>query len=449
MSKKILSLTLALILALVMSAPAFAWTSADWAKPEIEKAQSYGLIPDVLKDADLTKPITRAEFAAVAVKAYENFTGTTVSPVASNPFTDTSSADVLKAFNINIVNGTSATTYNPNGQLTRQDAATMLTRVEKKAYISGWTLSTDNTYTLNFTQPAKFADDNGIADYAKASVYFMNAKGIINGTGNNNFSPTVTATRQEALIIAARMVEKLKGVALDYSGGTTEPPSGNNSSGMPQGNTGIVGVWLGTRSPDFSFEYITFYEDGTFRFQLHRNGLYGFNRTQDKTDNQGRNIWGTYSFSGNTGTWKYDAASASSNITLESDGGLDLGSSYNKFYRCNSIDNYKLNGSYTSYSNPSDPDLTKQGKKPVIHFKSDGTFTDDGLFSMVTYLKGIGETDDYCAPGSGTFELKDFTLILRYSDGRVRQTSFTFSIKSTDASSYVLVCNGFTLNKMP
>ena len=261
MSKRILTLTLALILALgIFTVPAFAaFNASTWAQPELETAQSYGLIPDVLKDADLKQPITRAEFAAVAVKAYENFTGTTVTPIAANPFTDTSNADVLKAYNINLVNGTSATTYNPNGQLTRQDAATMMTRVEKKAYIPGWTLATDGNYTLNFTQPARFADDSGISGYAKASVYFMNAKGVINGTGNNNFSPTVTATREQAIIIALRMVENLKGKTLDYSGGTTQPPQ------PPSGNNQFVGVWV--PRPEYAIDYaggIEFKADGSF-----------------------------------------------------------------------------------------------------------------------------------------------------------------------------------------
>jgi hypothetical protein len=46
--------------------------SSDWATAELEKADELGLIPDSLKNADLTKPITRAEFAAVSVKVYEN-----------------------------------------------------------------------------------------------------------------------------------------------------------------------------------------------------------------------------------------------------------------------------------------------------------------------------------------------------------------------------------------
>ena len=271
-SRKIITLALALILALgICTTPTFAaYTASEWAKPELEKAQGYGLIPDALKDADLTKPITRAEFAAVAVKAYENFTGTSVTPVASNPFTDTSNADVLKAYNINVVNGTSATTYGPNGILTREQAATMLTRVEKKAYIPGWTLATDDSYTLNFTKPVSFTDDNKISNYAKQSVYFMFAKGVINGTGNNMFSPTVTASRQEAIIIAARMVDNLKGKTLDYTQGATQPSGGID--------TKLVGSWTWTENPESPVEnagrYIEFKSDGTYYFRYRFHGNY-------------------------------------------------------------------------------------------------------------------------------------------------------------------------------
>ena len=163
----------------------------------------------------------------------------------------------LTAGNLNIVNGTSATTYGPNGILAREQAATMLTRVEKKAYIPGWTLATDSSYTLNFTQPAKFADDGKISDYAKSSVYFMNAKGVINGTGNNMFSPTVTATRQEALIIAVRIIDNLKGRTLDYTHSSTTTP--------PSADTRLVGVWV--PRPEYAIDYaggIDFKADGTF-----------------------------------------------------------------------------------------------------------------------------------------------------------------------------------------
>ena len=105
--------------------------------------------------------------------------------------------------------------------------ATMLMRVLKSAYIEGWTLDTDSQFTLYFETPSPFADDALISPYARQSVYFMFANGIISGTGNNNFSPRAastaeqaisisSATREQALAIAVRMVDKLKDVPLDY-----------------------------------------------------------------------------------------------------------------------------------------------------------------------------------------------------------------------------------------
>ena len=196
-------------------------TASEWAVSELEKAEEMGLIPEILDGADLTADITRAEFAAVAVKVYENLSGTAAIPIINNPFTDTKDVEILKAYNIGAVNGTSATTYEPDALLNREQAAAMLTRVFKKITLAGWTLATDSQFTLPYEKPALFADDADISDWAKDSVYFMVANGIINGVGNNKFAPKnvtsadeangyANATREQALIIAVRMVENLK-----------------------------------------------------------------------------------------------------------------------------------------------------------------------------------------------------------------------------------------------
>ena len=195
--------------------------ASDWAKEELAKADELGLIPEILDGADLTADITRAEFAAVAVKVYENLSGTAAIPAVINPFTDTKDVEILKAYNIGAVNGTSATTYSPDDLLNREQAAAMLTRVFKKISIPNWTLSTDSQFALPYEKSALFADDADISDWAKESVYFMVANNIINGVGNNKFAPKnvtteeqaqgyANATREQALIIAVRMVENLK-----------------------------------------------------------------------------------------------------------------------------------------------------------------------------------------------------------------------------------------------
>lgn len=199
-----------------------AWGNASqWATAELKKADDLGLIPGTLRGADLTKPITRAEFAAVSVKVYEALSGTKAIPAVNNPFTDTKDIEVLKAFNLGFTTGTASDKFSPDVLLNREQAATMLTRVFKRVSLAGWTIQTDSQFTLPYTKPAPFADDARISDWAKDSVYFMVANDIIKGTGNNMFSPRAitpaeeaqnyaSATREQALVIAVRMVENLK-----------------------------------------------------------------------------------------------------------------------------------------------------------------------------------------------------------------------------------------------
>ncbi len=202
-----------------------AWSNAsDWAKPWLEKAEDYNLIPDCLKGTDMTQLITRAEFAALSVKLYESLSGKTATPALSNPFTDTADPEVLKAFNIGITAGTSPTEFSPNGPIPREQAATMLTRAYKAVFWEGWTLAGDLSYTahtLDYSGVATFADDAKIAAYAKPSVYFMAKNGIIAGVGDNMFAPNAAnipanaalhygqATREVATKIAVATLENL------------------------------------------------------------------------------------------------------------------------------------------------------------------------------------------------------------------------------------------------
>lgn len=194
---------------------------SEWAYSEIEEAYNKTLIPEILVGEDLTQPITRAEFAAVSVKAYEHMANTQALPAVNNPFTDTKDIDVLKAYNVGITTGISDSEFSPNELLNREQAATMLTRVFKKSTMVGWSIDTDAQFELSYSKPTVFADNDKISEWAKESVYFMVANDIINGVGDNKFAPQNTtteeeavgyanATREQALIIATRMIDNLK-----------------------------------------------------------------------------------------------------------------------------------------------------------------------------------------------------------------------------------------------
>lgn len=221
--KKILSLMVVTILLLNMCLPCFAqgisWSKAsDWALLELEKAKTNDLIPESLNNQDLTKNVSREEFAEIAVKVYEALSYKKAEVPATNPFKDTENPEILKAYNLGITNGTTENTFEPDEILTREQAATMLTRTYMKSF------KLEKLPEINIEN--KFADHNKISGWAVESVYFMASNGIIAGIGNNKFAPTYetekdisesygTATREQALLIAVRVVEKFRTTSED------------------------------------------------------------------------------------------------------------------------------------------------------------------------------------------------------------------------------------------
>ena len=174
------------------------WAKADkWAIDELSKANDLGVIPETFEAKDFTAPITRKDFAAVAVKLYEALTGESAKAAEKNPFTDTKDEYVLKAYALEITKGTSDTEFSPDAQITREQMATMLTRALTTVGIKA---------EANMAEATPFADDDKISSWAKESVYFMSQKGIIKGMGENTFGAKATSTIEQAVIIAERSV---------------------------------------------------------------------------------------------------------------------------------------------------------------------------------------------------------------------------------------------------
>lgn len=185
--------------------------ASQWAKTELDKADSYGLIPDSLKGADMTKPITREEFAEASVLLYEKTTGKTSEPVSLNPFKDTTNNQVLKAFKLGIVKGISDTTFAPRELTNREQVATMLSRAIR-VMVPGGDFSTAGA--------PSFTDKKNISAWALEHALFMAKMGIINGadgkfmpkavTTTEKASGYATTTREQALAMSTRIYEKYK-----------------------------------------------------------------------------------------------------------------------------------------------------------------------------------------------------------------------------------------------
>ena len=91
------------------------------------KAAGLGFITDSIK-GNMSGPITREEFAEVAVNFYEIVTGKKADVHPTETFSDCSNPEVLKAQNLGIVYGVGNGKFLPKDLLQRQQMAAMITR---------------------------------------------------------------------------------------------------------------------------------------------------------------------------------------------------------------------------------------------------------------------------------------------------------------------------------
>ena len=85
-----------------------AYQASEWAEKELAQAEEAALIPAALENSDLTKPITRQEYAAAAVALYDQLLALNPGAVVmereahypvgrQGPFTDVNDPDGLRA----------------------------------------------------------------------------------------------------------------------------------------------------------------------------------------------------------------------------------------------------------------------------------------------------------------------------------------------------------------
>ncbi len=94
-----------------------------------------------------------------------------------------------------IVNGVSATRFDPEGLVTREQMCAILVRYADRYGVEIPGVPSDVKL---------FADDAKISDWAKEAVYRARAAGIVNGKEKNRFDPLASATRAEGAAIFMR-----------------------------------------------------------------------------------------------------------------------------------------------------------------------------------------------------------------------------------------------------
>ena len=232
--RKILSLVLVMTMMLGATMPVFSNTDepSSWAEEEVTSAINNGYVPSHLQ-SNYQFPITREEFAELFVTAvfadYNNAVNTASSETKAraekmgsiqnisisiflkqfttdDSFTDTSNDAVKVANMLGMVNGVGGNKFNPNGLITREQAAIMFVNY----------MQTVDAPTLN--NPEWLGDLDTASTWALDAVKWAYGAGYILGTKKPSlnikdgsveeygiFDTQGNLTREQAIIVVSRL----------------------------------------------------------------------------------------------------------------------------------------------------------------------------------------------------------------------------------------------------
>ncbi len=206
---------------------------------------------------------------------------------------------------------------------------------------------------------------------------------------------------------------------------------------------GIFGLYEGLKLSGGRLDgaYTMFFPNGQIfngpKFPLH--GFYGMN-TWVEAELSTR-YWGTYTLQNGKGMIKMGYG----NIPIKVSGKDLIVTTQNtehKYAKVPSVDGALFNGTYGFTGDFG-------GKNPTVKFTPDGKFIDYGGLDVLHHAT-MDPFDITEKPGSGTYKVKDFTLIFNYTDGRHLQLVFMgegYDKKNPSPATLTLSFNNDTIYK--
>ena len=168
-----------------------------WAEEAVESLRVKNIVSGVgNRRFEPGRAVTREEFVKLVVEAFGYDREQT-----SAEFTDVDpnawyAPYVSAAAGNGIITGFPDRTFGIGESITREDMAVIIYRgIEEKLNVAG--------------NDIRFDDETEISDYAEVSVKSLSACGVVNGVGDNKFSPKVITNRAEAAMIIYRCINIL------------------------------------------------------------------------------------------------------------------------------------------------------------------------------------------------------------------------------------------------
>ncbi|GEM_PF-1303742 len=192
---------------------------SQWAVTEVESAIQANIIPEQFQK-NYQQNIKRHEYVLLALSIYES-TSKRIEVTKQHPFYDVVDhpyeEDIVKAYAAGLIRGNGDGTFNPDGEITRQEIASLVVHLIKNL---------NSSLEVKAEGMPIYADQEMIAPWAYEYIAYCYEQGIIKGTGMDSqgrpiINPRGKATREEAIVLLYRLFNN-EAIMHENSLGTVE-----------------------------------------------------------------------------------------------------------------------------------------------------------------------------------------------------------------------------------
>ncbi|MNZ74829.1 Endo-1,4-beta-xylanase A precursor [compost metagenome] len=190
--------------ALISNPVAFKDATGHWAEEAVNEMGSRLVVSGIGDDLyNPNQAITRAEFAAIIVRAMGLKADRGATPFSDVRSSDWYSGAVQTALAYELINGYEDGTFRPQQQITREQAMVMIARAMEMTGLSDQLPAQDANEVLQAYDDAK-----QVSVWARDSVADVLQAGIITGRSSSQLAPQAFISRAEVAVIVQRLLQQ-------------------------------------------------------------------------------------------------------------------------------------------------------------------------------------------------------------------------------------------------
>jgi len=191
--------SLALIATLLVSSSTLTYAEpSDYALESSYWMDYHGAVPDSMLVTNMeTQGMTREKLAEVIVHAYAAASGVSVEALqAGEPFTDTQSTMIAKAYQAGLMNGSTDIMFRPDNSISRIEVIEAFEKLLIKMNINRTT-----------TGGSTFSDYASIPSARRTTVSYLYSLGVFNNWATDQFKPNQIISYEDTITLSYRVLK--------------------------------------------------------------------------------------------------------------------------------------------------------------------------------------------------------------------------------------------------